>query len=214
MQKFLHLVSDPSFLLTSNGNMEIPSNPTRLIFPIHHRVSQIPVQSTIICAANRRKRYGIGRSGKLILESAYIIASKLRVLPEPLELVLREFGAGNGGGNGFWNGFGWGGFDGWKRRRRAKFGMVGFLVICGVLGLWLVVGKELVLEGDVLFGGLGLLLFGLSVEGWRRGARDWILGFCCCAFLVGLVMKKEDFRTWVRCFRTTRKNVRGKRRAF
>ncbi|KAI3448647.1 hypothetical protein Pfo_005312 [Paulownia fortunei] len=212
MQKTLHLLSDPSFLLTSNGNMNIPSNHTRLFSPIHHQISQLRVQKTILCAANRRKRYGIGRSGKLMLESACIIASKLRLLPEPLELILREFGAGNGGGNRFWNGFGWVGFDGWKRRGRTK--IVGILVICVVLGLWLVVGKELVLDADAFLGGLGLLLFGLSVEGWRRGAKDWILGFCCCAFLVGLVLKKDDLQTWVRCFRTLKKNGRRKRRAF
>lgn len=212
MQKTLQLVSDPSFLLTSNVHMSIPPNHARLLSPTNHCIFR--VQKTILCAANRRKRYGIGRSGKLMLESAYIIASRLRLLPEPLELMLREFGAGNGGGNGFWNGFGWGGFDGWKRRRRIKLGMVGILVICGVVGLWFVVGKELVLDADAFLGGLGLLLFGLSVEGWRRGAKDWILGFCCCAFLVGLVLKKDDFRTWVGSFRTLKKDGRRKRRAF
>lgn len=147
-----------------------------------------------------------------MLESACIIASKLRLLPEPFDLILREFGSGNGGGNGFSNGFGWGGFDGWRRRRRTKFGMMGILAICGAVGMWVVVGKELALETDAFFGGLGLLLFGLSVEGWRRGAKDWILGFCCCAFLVALVLNKEQLRTWFRSFGTLKKNGRRKRR--
>ncbi|GFQ08280.1 hypothetical protein PHJA_002972000, partial [Phtheirospermum japonicum] len=149
-----------------------------------------------------------------MFETACIIASKLGFVPEPLGLMLREFGAGNGnrGGNGFWNGFGfgWNGFDGWKRRRRsAKLGMVGILAICGVLGMWLVLDAD----ADALFGGLGLIMF--AVSGWGRGAnKDWILGFCCCAFLVGLVSKKEEFLAWAGCFRTTKKNIRRKRRAF
>ncbi|KAH6809948.1 hypothetical protein C2S51_027731 [Perilla frutescens var. frutescens] len=39
----------------------------------------------------------------------------------------------------------------------------------------------------------GLMLFGLSAKVWRRGAKDWVLGFCCCAFLVALVSTKGDF---------------------
>ncbi|KAK4424675.1 hypothetical protein Salat_1661100 [Sesamum alatum] len=200
MQKTVHLVSYPSLPLTPTGNMNASLNYTRLFSATHHRNFQLNVKKSVLCAARKRKRYAIGRSGRLMLESACVIASKLRILPEPFELLLREFGAGNGGGNGFWNGFGRGGFDGWRRRRRTKLGMMITVVVCGVVGLWLVMGKELVLDAEAILGGLGLLLFGLSVEGWRRGAKDWILGFCCCAFLVGLVLKKEDFRTWVRCF--------------
>ncbi|KAL6513259.1 hypothetical protein OROGR_020745 [Orobanche gracilis] len=214
MQMTIHLISDPLSLLTLNHNISISSIGTRFSSPFRHRYSQLRVQKSILCAANRRNRFGTGKSGKLVFESACIIASKLGFLPEPLGLILRDIGSGNGGGNGFWNGFGRGGFDGWKRRRRTKFGMIGVLVICGVLFMWLVAGKELVLDGDALFGGLGLILFGVSAEGWRRGAKDWILGFCCCAFLVGLVLKKEGLRTWVGCFGTTKKKNSRKRRAF
>lgn len=203
----LHLVSDPSFLLNSNVKTNISRTQKKLLSPINYQVKR-----TILCAANRRKRFGIAKSGKIMVQSAYIIASRLGILPEPLESLLREFGGGNGGRNGFWKGFGWGGFDGGKRRRRIKLGIVGILVICGIVGLWFVMGKELVLDGDALLGGLGLVLFGLSAEGWRRGAKDWILGFCCCAFLVGLVLKKDDFQTWVRS--SLNKGGRRKRRAF
>ncbi|GFQ07169.1 hypothetical protein PHJA_002861000 [Phtheirospermum japonicum] len=168
MQQTFHLVSDPSFLYTSNRNINIPSNYTRSFSPVHHRNSQLRVQKLILCSSNRRNGYGIGKSGKLMFETACIIASKLGFVPEPLGLMLGEFGADNRGGNGFWNGFGWNGFDGWKRRRSAKLGMVGILAICGVVGMWLV------LDADALFGGLGLIMF---------GAKDCILGFCCCAFL-------------------------------
>ncbi|PIN14945.1 hypothetical protein CDL12_12420 [Handroanthus impetiginosus] len=207
MQKNLNLVSDPSFLLNSNGNINIPSNHTRSFSPAFH----LRVQKSFICAEKRTKRYGIGRSSKFMFQSAFAIASKLRILPEPVELILREFGGGNGGGNGFWNGFGWGEFDGWRRRRSTKLGMVGILVICGV-GLWLGSGKELVLDFDTFLRGLGLILFGVSVHGWRRGIRDWILGFCCCAFLAGVVLKKGDFERWIRDFERLLKNGRRRRR--
>ncbi|KAL3619154.1 hypothetical protein CASFOL_036724 [Castilleja foliolosa] len=216
MQQTIHLVPDPSFLFTSNRNIYIPSIHTRP-FCLHHRNSQLHVSKSILCASNRRNRQAIGRSSKLILKSACIIASKLGFVPEPLSFMLREFGSGNRGGNGSWNGFGWNGFDGWKRRRNAKLGMVGILVIFGLLGMWLVVGKELELDAEAVFGGLGLILFGVSVEGWRRGAKDWILGFCCCAFLVGFVLKKDEFPAWVRWFGIRKKNIlslRRKRRAF
>ncbi|GER29036.1 indolepyruvate ferredoxin oxidoreductase [Striga asiatica] len=57
----------------------------------------------------------LGKSCKLLLESARIIASKLGFLLESLGLLLRQCvggGGGHGGGNGFWNGFGWGWSDG------------------------------------------------------------------------------------------------------
>lgn len=86
-----------------------------------------------------------------------------------------------------------------------RFGLVGILVILGAVGLWWIVGKELALDSDAFFGGLGLALFGLSVEGWRRGAKDWILGFCCCAVMVALVSTKADFPAWLKKGRRRRK---------
>ncbi|KAL7083938.1 hypothetical protein ACP275_14G193200 [Erythranthe tilingii] len=216
MLETLHLVTDPYSLLNPNVKMNISLHLTQSFFPIHtNSNSQSRAdQSKILCAANRRNRYGIGKSGKLILDSAFIIATKLRLLPEPLELLLREFGSGNGGGNWVPNRFGWGGFDGWRRRRRrkTKLGIIGFFVIFGAVGLWFLVGKELALDGDALFGGLGLLLFGFSVEGWRRGVKDWILGFCCCAFLMGFAFKKDELQKWGRYFETLIKKGRRRRR--
>ncbi|CAI9764273.1 unnamed protein product [Fraxinus pennsylvanica] len=179
------------------------------------------IQKTILCSRSKRKRHGFERSTKLALQSAYIIASNVGILPEPLELLLIEFGGGNIGGNGggfrSWNGFGWGAFDGSKKRRTSKLGILGILVILGV-GLWLVLGKELVVHGDVFFGSLGLVLFGLSINGWKRGAKDWILGFCCCAVLMGFLCKKENLEGCVRYFRNMRNmklnRRRGKWRVF
>ncbi|XP_042051423.1 uncharacterized protein LOC121796694 [Salvia splendens] len=203
MQTSLRLLSDPHFL---HHSVKIPSNHSNLNYPVHHNRIFAARKTAIVCAVNRRNRYGmISKSGKLMLESAYIIASHLRILPDPVDSILREFGAGNGGRNGFWSGSGRGGSDGWRRRRKTRLGLVGILVILGAVGLWWVVGKELALDSDAFFGGLGLVLFGLSVEGWRRGARDWILGFCCCAVLVGLVSTKADFPVWLKNFGSLKK---------
>lgn len=193
--------SDPNFLLASTFNAAVPRYPPPL-----------PKRAAAVCAVSKRNRYGgIAKSGKLVLESAYIVASHLRILPEPVVLLLREFGAGNGGRNGFWGGFGRGGSDGWRGRKRAKLGIVGVLVILGAVGMWWIVGKELVPDSDALLGGLGLVLFGLSAEVWRRGARDWILGFCCCAVMVGLVSAKVDYGELLRSFGSSKKGLRRRR---
>ncbi|CAA3007075.1 Hypothetical predicted protein [Olea europaea subsp. europaea] len=219
---FQPLISDPILLFNSNGNMIHSS--LSLQHPVfsphcsHNCPSQKHrIQKTILCSRNKRTRHGFERSTKLALQSAYIIASKSGILPEPLELLLREFGGGNRGGNGGgfrpWNGFGWGAFDGSKKRRKSILGILGILVILGV-GLWLVLGKDLVIDGDVFFGSLGLVLFGFSINGWKRGAKDWILGFCCCAVLMGFLCKKENLEGCVRYFRTMKLNRRRKWRVF
>ncbi|TMW90322.1 hypothetical protein EJD97_015893 [Solanum chilense] len=148
------------------------------------------LQKPIVSAWKKKKPSGSVRSTKIMLESAYFIALKLKLFPEPLDSILREFGGGNGGGGGFR--FGLGGFDGWGRRKSRKkmnwgFGVV-FFAILGV-GLWLILMKRL--EIDVFLGGLGLTLFGFSVHVWKRGVLDWALGFCCCAALVGLLLKQD-----------------------
>lgn len=169
------------------------------VTPCHfHSFSrQTQIQKHIIRAANKRSHNGFARSGKIV-QSAYYIASKLKILPEPLDLLIQEFGVGGGNRGGFFGsrkGSGWGGFDGWGRRRNKRnLGFLGILVVSG-LGLWFILGKR---SDSVLFSGsFGLVLLGLSMEGWRRGLKDWALGFCCCAFLVSLALKKEDFQKLV-----------------
>lgn len=143
-----------------------------------------------------------------MIESAYQIASRLKIVPEPLDYLIREFGVGgaNGGGGGFrafWKGSGWGGFDGWGRRRKKKRGMefLGILVISGI-GFWLVLARQL--DADVFLGFvMGLVVFGLSLDGWRNGIKDWTLGFCCGSFLVGLVLTREDFQRGAKSFGAT-----------
>lgn len=172
---------------------------------------------SIVCARNKKRQYGSARSTKFMIESAYQIASKLKILPEPLDYLIKEFGVvgGNGGGGfgTFWKGSGWGGFDGWGRKRRKKriLESLGILVILG-LGFWLILGKNL--DGNVFLGALGLVLFGFSVDGWRNSMKDWALGFCCCAFLVGLVLKREDFHRWAKSFGPRKLSRRRKGRLF
>ncbi|MCD9645179.1 hypothetical protein HAX54_033901 [Datura stramonium] len=123
-------------------------------------------ETDCIKGVEKERQSGSVRSTKLMLESAYFIASKLKILPEPLDAILREFGGGNGGGGGFsfGSGHGWGGFDGWRGRRRKKINWgfwVVFFAILGV-GLWLILWKRL--EIDVFLGVLGLTLFGFSIN--------------------------------------------------
>ncbi|PQM39783.1 hypothetical protein Pyn_09537 [Prunus yedoensis var. nudiflora] len=52
-----------------------------------------------------------------------VVVSNLKILPQPLDLVIEEIcsGDGNGGGLGIWKGFeGGGGFDGFGRKRNIK----------------------------------------------------------------------------------------------
>ncbi|KAL3516109.1 hypothetical protein ACH5RR_023011 [Cinchona calisaya] len=185
----------------------------------HPFSQETQIQKSIICARNKKRQYGSARSRKLMIESAYYIASKLKILPEPLDYLIKEFGIGVGGNGGggfgtFWKGSGWGGFDGWGKKRRRKklmLEIMGILVIL-CLGFWLILGKQL--DADVLFGFLGLVLFGFSMNGWRNGIKDWALGFCCCAFLVGLVLWREDFQRWAKSFGPRRLSRWRKGRLF
>lgn len=72
-----------------------------------------------------------------MLESAYIIASHLQIMPEPVVLLMGEFGALN---------VLWG--DPTAGEGMGRLGFVGILVILGTLGLWWIVGKELVPDSD------------------------------------------------------------------
>ncbi|KAK4850497.1 hypothetical protein QYF36_007245 [Acer negundo] len=67
------------------------------------------VQKPIICAKKNTRRSGFQRSGKFMLQLMSVFASNLKVLPQPLDLVVAEFGGGDGGGLGFLKGFGGGG---------------------------------------------------------------------------------------------------------
>ncbi|KAL7205180.1 hypothetical protein ACSBR2_018166 [Camellia fascicularis] len=198
-------LTNPSFLFTSTNLSLLNQHPSISL----SLSTQTQTQNSIVCARNNKSRIGSQRSRRLILESVYFMASHLNILPQPLALAIREFGGGNGGGDGFWKGFGWGGFDGWRRKRQKKLGLFGFVIACG-LGMWLILGKEL--EGDVFLGVLGIFLLGLSVNGWRRGVKDWILGFCFCAVWVGFGLRRDILQRWAKGLRAMETARRRKTR--
>lgn len=129
----------------------------------------------------------------------WVIASNLKILPEPLNFVVSELSSGNGngygGGLGFRKGLGGGGegFDGWRRRKkRLGLAIFGLVMVCGFA---LLIGREL--GSEFFWGVLGVSLFGFSIGGWKRGFKDWVLGFCCCAVLMGLGLKNQEVQRWV-----------------
>nr|XP_016466464.1 PREDICTED: uncharacterized protein LOC107789203 [Nicotiana tabacum] len=203
-----YIFSDPS--LFSNPIQKTIDFPSRNYysypFPKHAVLSHFHfnLQKPIASMRKHKRQSGFVRSTKIMLESAYFIASKLNILPEPLDSIIREFGGGNGGGFRFWSGHG---FDGWRRRKKINWGFWVFLVICGV-GWWLILAKEL--EIDVFWGGLSLTLFGFSVNVWKRRVSDWALGFCCCAALLGFLLR-EDLQKRVGFFGTMKIARRRKR---
>ena len=159
------------------------------------------VQTPVICARRSKRRNGSQRSTRFILQLITTMASKLKILPQPLDLVIAEIGGGDGNGGGFWfwKVFGGGGFDGWRRRRKRNRNLLilGFLVICG-LG-FLLFGKELQLQSNVLSKVLGFGLIGAVLIQWceNRGAKDWIFGFCVGGVLMGLGLRMEEMQKWV-----------------
>ncbi|KAL0013478.1 hypothetical protein SO802_000547 [Lithocarpus litseifolius] len=161
-------------------------------------------QTPVICARRSKRRNGSQRSTRFILQLITTMASKLKILPQPLDLVIAEIGGGDGNGGGFWfwKVFGGGGFDGWRRRRKRNRNLLilGFLAICGLGFLF---GKELQLQSNVLGGVLGFGLIGSVLIQWceNRGAKDWIFGFCVGGVLMGLGLRKEEMQKWVEKFR-------------
>ncbi|KAL5566111.1 hypothetical protein UlMin_029275 [Ulmus minor] len=180
-------------------------------------------QNLIICARKRKTKIGSERSRRIMLNLLGIVASNLKILPEPLDLVIGELagGDGNGGGFGSWKGFGWGGFDPWGRRRRSrKLWLHGFLAIC-CFGL--LFGREI--ESNLLWWVLGFAPFGVAlIQMWeKRGIEIWVLGFCVWSFLVGLTFRREEeVHKWfgrfgicsypVRVMETLRRRTRRRRR--
>lgn len=218
MQSHQFLLSN-SFIL----NPISPKNclPQRICYTFVH-LDVFPSRKSIItCARNGSKGFfGSQRSRKTLVKLALFAASNLHyVLPEPLNSVMREFGGGDGGGGwsggGSWKGFGWGGFDGRKRRvnKKSGFWFWGFTAFC-CLGFWaLILGGELELGKDVLLGALCLSMFLVLL---RNGCvPEWLLGFCSGAAVVGLsIHKRDELQRLIKGFKAmglARRRHRGRR---
>ncbi|KAL5709244.1 hypothetical protein ACHQM5_019955 [Ranunculus cassubicifolius] len=106
-------------------------------------------------------------------------------------------GNGNGGGIRFWNGSRGNG-DGWGGKRRKKLQILGFLGLIGigVLFVVLMLGKDFEGFGELGIGVLGLGLLWILERDWKRGVKGWTLGFCSCAVMVVLGLKREDLQKW------------------
>ncbi|GMI65610.1 hypothetical protein HRI_000230300 [Hibiscus trionum] len=186
--------------------------------PLFQRKTQI--QKPIICARKSKRRPGSRISTNVALELISILASNLKILPPPLDLVLQHLVAADGEDLGFLNGFNGGRFHPWKRRRARKRNgekILGFLVILGSCIVCLLIGKEL--RSDVLFGILGFIFFVFAlIKGWRRGFKDWIFGFVCVGILLGLGLMGNGGMKWIKEIRVPSSSSmmeivrRGKRR--
>ncbi|KAG9158697.1 hypothetical protein Leryth_027077 [Lithospermum erythrorhizon] len=177
------------------------------------------MKNPIVCARRKKKLPILGseKSRKQLFTSAYYIASKLKIVPEPLDFMIREYGVGNGGGGGGgsrWWKLNWsGGFDGWGRRRKKiiNWKLWGCFAISVIIVRLVCLNFGGKLEIGEVWGVLGLSLFGCSVNGWWvNGMKDWALGFCCCVALFVWVLKRRDIEKWVKDFGIMK--IVGKRR--
>ncbi|PIA30837.1 hypothetical protein AQUCO_05400141v1 [Aquilegia coerulea] len=159
----------------------------------------------VVYARKNQRRSTLRVSTKAALECAFLIASSLKIIPEPVSSIIKQgFEGGNGGGGGFgnfWNGFrggdGW--FDGWRGGRKRKFGILGLLalILVSVFFVVLMLGKEFKGFGELGLGILGLLFLVVLERDWKRGIKGWTFGFCSCALMVVLGFKREDLQKWI-----------------
>lgn len=171
----------------------LASHPTHIQNPI---ICARKTDKLVIYARKNKRRNGSQISKKLLFGLIAIMASKTKILPQPLDLVVGEIGHldGNGVAVWFWKFFGGGGFDGRRRNNKRKSMLLVFSVICGLAFLF---GKEL--ERNVLCGFSVLGLLGVLSIQWsgKRKTKDWVLGFCLGGALVGLGLRRGEMQKWV-----------------
>ncbi|KAK9139676.1 hypothetical protein Scep_009357 [Stephania cephalantha] len=194
----------------SQHNIHTIASQTRIPRPPHIDIRPkppifCPNRALLISARKNRSRNGFRIPAKTALSRALFVASTLKLLPEPIDFLIREgFGGGDdegGGVFGGFGGFGFGGFDGWRRRRKRNLGFFLFmlLLLMMVLGL-LVCGSRKEFDSFVMFGdlGIGVLLGLILLVNLREFNKGWILGFCSCALMVGLGIKRDELQKWVK----------------
>lgn len=171
----------------------LASHPTQIRNPI---ICARKTDKLVIYARKNRRRNGYQISKKLLFGLIAIMASKIKILPQPLDLVVEEIGLvdGNGGAAWFWKLFG-GGFNGRRSKKKRNSMLLVFFVICGLAFL---LGKEL--ERNLLCGFSVLGLLGVLWIQWlgNRKTKDWVLGFCLGGVLVGMgLLRRGGMRKWV-----------------
>ncbi|KAG7030256.1 hypothetical protein SDJN02_08603, partial [Cucurbita argyrosperma subsp. argyrosperma] len=177
------------------SNPLIPSNSTFLSTLV--AVSDgFRAQTSIICARKKRRRPVFLRSTKIVLELASLLASNLKILPPPLDLVVAELsgGNGNGGGSRLWRRFGGGGYDGWRGKRKKTPLLIGFLILCG-LALCVFTDFEL----DAICGALGFALFSVAlIQLWQRSgiSKHFVWGFGLFGILIALGLRRSEVQKW------------------
>ncbi|KAK4748840.1 hypothetical protein SAY87_015426 [Trapa incisa] len=171
-------------------------------------------QSPVISWRKKRRRNGSQRLVKFVLDSIPIMASRLKILPPPLDFILEELSSGDGNSGGWGasrrSGDGW--FDGWWRRGTRRTSRFWWAVL--IFGLGLIVGREF--EGELVYWILGFGLISIAFfEVWSsRAMRDGVLGFCCLGVFLGILGLRPDLKNWVREFRSSSplmKSFRGRR---
>ncbi|CAL1377133.1 unnamed protein product [Linum trigynum] len=194
MQNVLNLKFDTLPSQQHHGFFEISatSRPSPLL------LSRTQIHLPVICARKAKRVSGHQKVAEILPKLAFSMASNLSLLPEPLSLILAELstsGCGGGGGSRSWKGFGGGSGEGWGRRKRGKGNFVillGLLLASGVAILLFSSGKA---DKDLIIGVLAsALISAVLLEGFGRGARDCLLGFCIFGVGVTLGSRRDDLQ--------------------
>ena len=168
----------------------------RSMFPVSR---QTETKHSIVCARKSNRRGGISQgSKKLMLDLVSMIAVNLKILPQPLNLLIGEFARrdGNAVCLEYLNGFGGLAFESWRRKRKRtrKWSWFVFVSVCS-LGLLYWKISEL----DLFLRLLSFCLVGISFVWLRRNKafKEWILGLFLGIALASSRLGKEDLKFWV-----------------
>ncbi|GAB2228942.1 hypothetical protein Droror1_Dr00023076 [Drosera rotundifolia] len=151
-----------------------------------------PIPTRIILCSKQRPRRRSRSSRKShhkIIKSIAILASNLKIVPAPFDLIIKEIaGDGNGGGSfGSW--FGGGGGSG---RGKRGLGFWILIIAASISAIW--VGLK---RGELKWVGVGfvgIVIWGLIGGRWRSGVVHWGLGFCCG---VSVGLNRGELVKWV-----------------
>ncbi|KAJ4830311.1 hypothetical protein Tsubulata_018248 [Turnera subulata] len=170
------------------------SSKARLFPASSLRSHKTHLRNTITCAKKNKRKSGYRKVNKNIPKLLAFVASNLKVLPEPFDLLITGLAGGDGGGRGglgIRKVFGGRRFNLWGKRGKRNLGL---LLVCG-LGLFSVLGRDLRSE---VAGVLALCFLGaFLIKELRKGVKGWFLGLCLFGGLLGLGLRRDDMQKWV-----------------